>query len=148
MTAPPSSLDQSIWGPHFWFTLHTIAHTYPLHPNDVVKKKYYDFIQNLPLFIPNSEFGNKLSEYLDKFPVTPYLDSRMSFLKWMHFLHNRINIKLGKPIMEFDESLEAYYAQYAPKDTKQFALFREKYKFYMGVFVLLLLLGIGYLYHK
>ena len=44
--------DPTIWGPHYWFFLHTISHTYPLYPNEVTKKKYYDLIQNMPLFIP------------------------------------------------------------------------------------------------
>ena len=37
-------LDPDIWGPHFWFVLHTMAMTYPHHPNAVTKKKYYEFI--------------------------------------------------------------------------------------------------------
>ena len=31
-------LQPSVWGPHYWFTLHTIALCYPLYPNDVTKK--------------------------------------------------------------------------------------------------------------
>lgn len=31
-------LDPDIWGPHFWFVLHTMAMTYPHHPNDVTKR--------------------------------------------------------------------------------------------------------------
>ena len=31
-----------VWGPHYWFVLHTIALRYPKNPNDVTKKKYYD----------------------------------------------------------------------------------------------------------
>ena len=34
-------LDPSVWGPHYWFFLHTISMTYPYHPNAVTKKKYY-----------------------------------------------------------------------------------------------------------
>ena len=30
--------DPNVWGPHYWFFLHTIAESYPLHPNDVTKK--------------------------------------------------------------------------------------------------------------
>ena len=43
------NFDPNIWGPHYWFFLHTIAESYPLHPNSVTKKKYYDSIQNFPL---------------------------------------------------------------------------------------------------
>ena len=38
------------------------------------KKKYYDLIQNLPLFFPTI-IRNNLIKMLDKFPVTPYLES-------------------------------------------------------------------------
>ena len=31
-------LDPKIWGPHYWFFLHTVAMTYPHHPNAVTKK--------------------------------------------------------------------------------------------------------------
>ena len=87
-------LNPKAWGPHYWFVLHTIANTYPLAPNDVTKKKYYDFIQNLPLLLPIEEIGNSFAKYLDKYPVTPYLDSRPSFIKWMHFIHNKCNTHL------------------------------------------------------
>ena len=56
------SLDPKIWGPHYWFVLHTITLTYPINPNETIKKKYYDLIQNLPLFIPIENIGNYFSE--------------------------------------------------------------------------------------
>jgi len=68
------ALNPKVWGPHYWFVLHTIALTYPLHPNETIKKKYYDFIHNLPIFIPISNMGNSFSELLDLYPVAPYLD--------------------------------------------------------------------------
>ena len=48
-------MNPEVWGPHFWFTLHTMSMTYPIHPNTVTKKKYYEFITNLPIFLPNSD---------------------------------------------------------------------------------------------
>ena len=33
------SLDSAIWGPHYWFFLHTIALSYPIRPNTPTKKK-------------------------------------------------------------------------------------------------------------
>ena len=85
-------LDPKIWGPHYWFVLHTIALNYPLYPTSTIKKKYYDFIQNFSLFIPINNMANHFNKLLDQFPVTPYLDSRESFIKWMYFIHNQINI--------------------------------------------------------
>ena len=54
--------NSEVWGPHYWFFLHTIADSYPNVPNDVTKRKYYDFIQNIPMFIPNSDIANNFSQ--------------------------------------------------------------------------------------
>ena len=61
-----SQLDPSIWGPPYWFVLHSIALTYPANPNEVIRKKYYNFIQNLPLFLPVHQIGNTFAEILEK----------------------------------------------------------------------------------
>ena len=71
-------LDPSVWGPHYWFFLHSTTFTYPKNPTSATKKKYYDFIHNMPLFIPNKEIANKFINYLDAYPITPYLDSSES----------------------------------------------------------------------
>ena len=109
------NFDPAIWGPHYWFFLHTITESYPLTPNATTKRKYYDLIQNMPLFIPNANIGNKFSEYLDKYPVTPYLDNRDSFVRWMHFIHNKFNVLLGKQEISLPLALEKYRAEYKPK---------------------------------
>jgi hypothetical protein len=104
-----------VWGPHYWFFLHTIAESYPITPNSITKKKYYDLIQNMPLFIPVVEMGDKFSEFLDKYPVTPYLDNRDSFVRWVHFIHNKFNVLLGKEQISLPLALEKYRALYKPK---------------------------------
>ena len=84
------SLNREVWLPRVKFVLQTMALNYPKHPNDVTKKKYYDFIQNLPLFIPMEPFGNNFIRIIDNYPVTPYLESRLSFMKWVHYIFNKI----------------------------------------------------------
>jgi hypothetical protein len=123
--------DPKIWGPHYWFVLQTIALTYPLYPNDVAKKKYYDLIQNIPLFIPNENISNDFSMLLDKFPITPYLDSRESFIKWVHFIHNQINKKINKPELLMSEALNKYYQNYRPQQIieREKIKIKEKYIF-------------------
>ena len=142
------ALDPKIWGAHYWFVLHTIAITYPLTPNEVTRKKYYDFIQNLPLFLPVDEIGNTFSGYLDKYPVTPYLDTRASFIKWMHFIHNKINVATGQPEIGMDEAMADYYENYKPKAVKdsEERRHREKYVF-MFIIIVMVLIG-AILYNK
>ena len=71
-------LDPDVWLPHFWFFLYTVAHSYPVFPNKITKRKYYDFIQNLPLYIPHEGVRKHFIQVLDYFPVTPYLDNQDS----------------------------------------------------------------------
>ena len=92
------NFEPEIWGPHYWFFLHTVAESYPLTPNDITKRKYYDLIQNMPMFIPNDDISSKFSSLINNYPVTPYLDSRESFVRWVHFIHNKINEKIGTEI--------------------------------------------------
>jgi hypothetical protein len=107
--------DPNIWGPHYWFFLHTVAESYPMTPNDVTKRKYYDLITNMPLFIPDADIGDKFSRMIDRYPVTPYLDNRDSFVRWVHFMHNKINVQLGKEELSLPMALEKYRAEYKPK---------------------------------
>ena len=92
--------------------------TYPIRPNAVTKKKYYEFIQNLPIFIPVENMSGEFSKLLDKYPVTPYLDSQAAFVKWVHFIHNKINVALEKPELSMDEAMIKYYELYKPKAVK------------------------------
>ena len=141
-------LDAKIWGPQYWGFLFTMALTYPLHPNETSKKKYYDFISNFSLFFPNTNMANHFSELLDYYPVTPYLDSRESMIKWIHFIHNKVNVSLNIPEISLEEALHKYYKQYEPKSTqiKNDILKREKY-LYVG-FITVLIMSSVYIYKK
>lgn len=134
-------LDPKIWGPHYWFFLHTVALSYPKIPNEITKKKYYDFIQNFPLFIPIEDIGNTFSRLIDNYPVTPYLDSRESFIRWVHFIHNKINFALKLPELTMEEAMTIYYENYKPKTVKdnQTRKFREKIIFGGFIFATILI---------
>jgi FAD-linked sulfhydryl oxidase len=146
---PPSIyLDPKVWGPHYWFFLHTLAMTYPHHPNAVTKKKYYEFIQNLPLFLPVEEISGEFSKLIDKYPITPYLDNRDSFVRWMHFIHNKINEKLEKPTISLNEFFVEYYNEYKTHDEKFTEYYRIREKvIYFGI-VFGMVGAIYYLYDK
>jgi len=136
---PNDVFHPQTWGPHYWFFLTTLAMAYPDTPNAVTKRKYYDFITNLPVFIPNAEIGNRFSHLLDKYPVSPYLDRRESFLRWVHFMHNKVNVLLGKPEISLDAALENYFAEYRPKPIVLSEKLQWKKYALVGVFIFLCL---------
>ena len=141
-------LDPKIWGPHYWFFIHTVAMTYPIRPNAVTKKKYYEFIQNLPLFIPVESLSGEFSKLIDKYPVTPYLDNRESLIRWTHFIHNKINQKLEKPQISLSEFYVKYYEEYKSQNVKMVEYYKMREKvIYCGIIVTIAG-GIYYLYDK
>ena len=139
--------NAEIWGSHYWFFLHTVAHTYPVHPNEITKKKYYDLIHNFPLFIPDIEIGNHFDSLLNKYPLTPYLSCRESFQKWVHFIHNKINVLTNKDEISFWRANDLYDKRYLPKPVSLSERFRIK-KEYITVFITLLLIFFIYIMYK
>ena len=141
-------LDPKVWGPHYWFFLNTLAMTYPNHPNTITKKKYYEFVQNLPLFLPVEEISKEFSKLLEEYPVTPYLDNRDSFVKWMHFIHNKINEKLEKPTITLNEFFVKYYENYKSPTEKINEFYKIKEKILYFFIIILISIIIYYLYDK
>lgn len=141
--------DSAIWGPHMWFFLHTISMCYPLRPNAVTKKRYYEFVQNIPLFIPTEKMSSDFSKLLDEYPVTPYLDNRESFIRWVWFIHNKINEKLEKPQCAFNDFYIQYHEKYKPADIKMREYLKQK-EYYIKeklIYVCIVLSIIGTIYY-
>jgi hypothetical protein len=148
MSSSYGYLDPKVWGSHYWFFLHTVAMTYPHHPNTVTKKKYYEFIQNLPLFIPVEQISGEFSKIIDKYPIAPYLDNRDSFVRWVHFIHNKINEKLEKPTITLNDFFVKYYDQYKSKDEKIVEYYKIREKAIYFIIISGMLATIYYLYDK
>lgn len=135
------SSDQ--WGPKYWFVLHAIAYNYPNNPNSITKRKYYDFIQNIPLFLPDHDMGDRFAIMLDKYPVSPYLDCRESFIIWMHFIHNKYNVILGKQTISLYAALDNYHECMAKssisKDIEVFFVTKTKRQLLFAFFIFICL---------
>ena len=145
---PTVYLDPKVWGPHYWFFLHTLVMTYPNHPNAVSKKKYYEFIQNLPLFMPVEEIKGELSRLIEKYPVAPYLDNRDSFVRLMYLIHIKIYEKLEKPQISLNDFFIKYYDEYKSQDEKLAQYYNLQKKIIYFVIILGLTGTIYYLYDK
>ena len=94
------------------------------------------------MFIPDNEISGYFESLIDEFPVTPYLDNRNTFVRWVVFIHNQINIKLKKPKITLKKALYNYYLQYVPEKKPFFT----KQKILFITLILLSLLFILYLY--
>jgi hypothetical protein len=142
------TLDSKVWGPWYWGFLHTTTMAYPVHPNAVTKKKYYDFINSIPLFIPVGSMSKEFSRLLERYPVSPYLDSREALVRWMHFIHNKMNERLEKPKLSLEEFLTKYYESYKPVIVKNYEWDKVKEKGKYILLLSLLIILIVYFYPK
>jgi len=78
--------------------------------------------------------------------VSPYLDSRESLSKWVHFIHNKINSYLGKPELTYYDALNKYYENYKLKEIKKNDERKNKEKYIFGALIIIIILVIIYLY--
>jgi len=85
---------------------------------------------------------------LDDFPVTPYLSSRLSFMKWVNFIFNKINKQLGLETENFYDSLEKYYEAYQPEELKKKELYKKREKYVKLGFLFIAISTIVYFYNK
>lgn len=108
-------LDPDVWMPHLFFVLQTAAHCYPGKPNAIMKRKYYDFVQNLPIIMPCPRWQSRFAEMLDVYPVSPFLGSRDDFHTWLYFIRNAVFKKMGKGEISSTDFNDHYYGEYLPK---------------------------------
>lgn len=87
----------SVWGPSLWHSLHTISFNYPIHPTEIQKKKYKQFILNLKYVLPCKYCRDNLKNNLKVLPLNDsVMKNRDSFSKYIYDLHELINTMLGK----------------------------------------------------
>ena len=92
--------------------------------------------------------GKNFSKLLNQYPVQPYLDSKMNFSKWIHYVTNKLNEELELPTNTFYGSLEEYYDKYKPKEVVEQEFFRKKKKYIFAGVGAIMIFGIYWMYNN
>lgn len=98
------------WSSSIWFVAHTMASAFPQSPSDAHKKAAKQFIHSLVKLMPCASCGEHLEEDLRSYPVK--CENREEFERYVYDLHNRVNIKLSKPINYSFEEIQAAFCPY------------------------------------
>jgi hypothetical protein len=98
----------AIWGPHLWFILHVISFEYPVVPNELDKRIYHDFYTSIKDILPCDICKKHYRDHINKYPLTPHLDSRSTLVKWVIQVHNFVNASLGKPVLSVEHVIDIY----------------------------------------
>lgn len=96
------------WGPKLWYSLHIITFNYPDNPTFSDKQNYENFFTSLQYVIPCSLCRQHYRDHLEKNPIKPHLENKISLSKWLVEIHNEVNIMLGKPTLTFEEVVKLY----------------------------------------
>lgn len=73
LTPDYTRLDQTVWGPHFWFVIHTVMANYPEKPSTLDQEIMDGFIKSIPFLLPCDECYRStfsfIKKHLDDIPV-------------------------------------------------------------------------------
>ena len=108
-------MNQNIWGPHLWFSLHTMSFNYPLKPTQKDKDDYKSFFIHLQEVIPCSVCKKNYKRHLNEHPIEGFLDSRKLLVYWVIDMHNMVNAEIGKKILSYDIVIKKYEDVYKKK---------------------------------
>ncbi|KAK6634252.1 hypothetical protein RUM44_004863 [Polyplax serrata] len=85
-------------GRRTWGFLHTMAAYYPENPTDEQRNDVHQFFKLFSQFYPCRECAEDLQRQIERFP--PKTESQNELSQWLCRVHNRINLRLGKPMFD------------------------------------------------
>jgi len=105
-------MDVNLWGPPFWFILHTITMNYPDKPSYVEKRHHFDFFNNLQYVLPCDVCREHYRANFKKNPIESYLDNKKSLVEWGVRMHNEVNLMSGKSAFTTEQVVKKYLSLY------------------------------------
>ena len=138
-------MNPKVWGPHAWFFLHSVTLSYPNNPTETDKKQMYDFFMSVSNVLPCLDCMKHFKDHLNKYPITPFLDSKDSLVSWLIILHNMVNVSTGKPTMTNEAVLKLYNKKYALGSSTTFQTVFSKWSVISTTVLFMILI---LLYHK
>jgi len=107
-----TGMQTRVWGPAGWLFLHSIAQNYPWKPTIEQKEWYYNFFKLVGNVLPCKYCRESYQEFITQ-PGTLLsintMKNRMSVVKWLYHVHNKVNKKLGiKNNFTLQETINKY----------------------------------------
>lgn len=108
-------VNTRFWGRALWKGLHSITFGYPNNPTDEDAKHYKIFFETLAWTLPCSLCRESYSNFIkgngheNTWLANNIFETRMSLVKWLFDVHNKVNEKLGFPMhLSFDKFVYEY----------------------------------------
>ncbi len=107
---PPIGMSPDVWGPIFWQTMHIVSLGYSPEPSKRQQEDAIQFYRSLQSMIPCSICRAHYAEFLQEIPVEQAVGSRDDLITWVFQLHNKVNARLGKRQITFEEYIQSMRA--------------------------------------
>jgi hypothetical protein len=107
----PSMME---WGPPLWFSLHTIASTYPDVPSEDRRQSIVNMMDGLSKNMPCGICGAHLQDYLSRIPIYPSTESKAALEEYIYNLHEDVNERNGKARMHTLEEVRDAFSGKKP----------------------------------
>lgn len=105
----PSS-HPSVWGPHFWKTLHISAVHYPENPSSIVRERMKGRILAIPYELPCINCLSHAIAFIEerRNKLDEIVSNRHSLGRFYVDFHNKVNKRYGKREWTYEEALAFY----------------------------------------
>jgi hypothetical protein len=109
INAGTRTIDKMDWGPAGWKFLHSLTFAYPHSPTLEQQRSADSFFESLANLLPCDACQD---HYREEFRLRP-VDSRSqaTLSSWLVDLHNRVNVRLNKPIVSYTQASQLYSSQ-------------------------------------
>jgi hypothetical protein len=123
----------TVWGPAFWFAIHTMSFNYPVNPSHQDKQHYKDYIYNLRYVLPCKYCRINLTNNLEKKPLSLcHMKNRETFSRYIYELHELVNKMLKKKskltYCDVRERYEHFRSRCTEEKGKIFKFYKTKTK--------------------
>jgi len=98
--------DRGELGSATWNFLHSVAAYYPTRPTEQHQEDARKLMHIVSRLYPCSDCAEDLRHDLVEEP--PVVSSSVDFSQWLCRLHNRVNVKLGKPVFDCSRVFERW----------------------------------------
>eukprot|EP00667_Euglena_gracilis_P010735 EG_transcript_10939 len=78
-----------------WKVLHSVADRFPAQPTPAQRQDALQFLRSFAAVYPCEKCKGHFQAVLGRYP--PDVTSKSTFVRWMGFFHDQVNITLGKP---------------------------------------------------
>lgn len=104
----PQNITKTKWGNSVWYFIHYTALNQPNILTNDIALAYKDMMYSLTVLLPCEMCRGHLKQHLQDFPIDNYLRTNESLFEWTFQLHNKVNISLNKPVMNYKDARMLY----------------------------------------